>query len=44
MEGLALEEPFSGLSGRGIKLVQSLCDKLHYTDKGRCVEAEYIWI
>lgn len=33
----------TGLSGRGISLVQSLVQSLNYSDNGRCVEAEYVW-
>lgn len=31
------------LSGRGIELVEQLCESLTYYDKGTVVEAEYIW-
>ncbi len=30
-------------SGRGIKLVQELCEELNYTHRGNCVEAVYLW-
>ena len=31
------------LSGRGVKLVNQLCDTLEYQEKGTLVKASYIW-
>ena len=31
------------LSGRGIELVNQLCDTLEYQEKGTLVTASYIW-
>jgi len=29
--------------GRGVELVRSLCDRVEYSDGGRCVTALYVW-
>ena len=31
------------LSGRGIELVEQLCDSLEYQENGTHVEATYVW-
>ena len=31
------------LSGRGIELVEQLCESLEYKDNGTLVEASYVW-
>ena len=33
----------SMFSGRGIALVRSLCERLEYSDGGRCADAFYRW-
>lgn len=46
--GFELQEGVSSLgheqlSGRGIALVQALCDNLGWNDVGNCVQAKYVW-
>lgn len=45
VEGCKINTPANQveLSGRGIQLVEQLCDDLQYLDNGSCVQACYVW-